>query len=151
MGIFRWIYRQSLSDRRSGSLASRFRERRWERVKRELALKGSEAVVDVGGTDKSWWFVDWGGPIVRCNLDRLAATNGSRVVGDGCHLPFGDRSFDIAFSNSVIEHVGTLEAQIMFANEFRRVARKYFLQTPNRHFPIEPHYLFPLFQFLPIS
>src|SRR5207244_9645983 len=39
--------------------------------------------------------------------------------------------------------------QVQFAAEFRRVARRYFLQTPNRWFIIEPHYLFPLFQFLP--
>ncbi|HEV2716804.1 MAG TPA: hypothetical protein VGU64_16190, partial [Terriglobales bacterium] len=59
-------------------------------------------------------------------------------------------AFDVAFSNSVIEHLSTLESQISFANEFRRVARRYFLQTPNKWFLIEPHYLFPGFQFLPV-
>jgi hypothetical protein len=151
MGVLKWIYRQSLSDRHSGSVASRFRQRRWDRLKRELALHGSETVIDVGGTDKSWWFVDWDGRVVRCNLDRLAAASGMRVVANGCQLPFSDQSFDIAFSNSVIEHVGTWEAQTAFADEVRRVGRKYFVQTPNRHFPIESHYLFPFFQFLPVT
>ena len=115
-----------------------------------LGLRGNEFVLDVGGTDKSWWFTDWAGLVVRCNLDRNAASSGLRVVGDGCALPFASGVFEVAFSNSVIEHLSTFEAQFRFADELRRVGRRYFLQTPNRFFPIEPHYLFPLFQFLPV-
>jgi len=139
-----------LSDRRSGSLASRLRRRRWDRVQSLLGLQGKESVVDVGGTDRSWWFADWAGRVVRCNLDRKATNSGLRVVGDGCALPFGDAVFEVAFSNSVIEHLSTLEAQVRFARELRRVGRCHFVQTPNKWFPIEPHYLFPLFQFFPV-
>ena len=56
----------------------------------------------------------------------------------------------MAFSNSVIEHIPP-PLQQDFANEISRVARRYFVQTPNRYFPIEPHYQFPFFQFLPRS
>jgi SAM-dependent methyltransferase len=149
MGLRDWMVRQSLSDRRSGSIASKLRHRRWLVVQSLLRTKGTESVLDVGGTDKSWWFVEWNGKVVRCNLDTNAASQGLRVTADGCHLPFADQSFDVAFSNSVIEHLGSFERQVQFAAEFRRVARRYFLQTPNRWFIIEPHYLFPLFQFLP--
>jgi ubiquinone/menaquinone biosynthesis C-methylase UbiE len=70
-------------------------------------------------------------------------------VADGCCLPFPNRSFDWVFSNAVIEHVGGAGRQQRFAEEIRRVARKgYFVATPNRHFPIDPHTLLPFYQFL---
>ena len=38
---------------------------------------------------------------------------------------------------------------MQFASEIRRVARKgYFVATPNRHFPIDPHTLLPFYQYL---
>jgi hypothetical protein len=151
MGLRAWLIQLSLSDRRSGSLASRFRQRRWRQVQGLLELTGTESVLDIGGTDRSWWFVDWRGPVVRCNIDRGAAAKGLRVVGDGCALPFRDGAFEVAFSNSVIEHLSTKATQQAFARELRRVAQRYFVQTPNRWFPIEPHYLFPGFHFLPVS
>ena len=149
MGFREWLVRQSLSDRRSGSLASKFRERRWRMVQALLGLTGHESVLDVGGTDVSWWFAGWKGRIVRCNIDLAGNTSGLRVRADGCRLPFRDAAFDIAFSNSVIEHVGTFDAQLRFSREIQRVGLRYFVQTPNYWFPFEPHYLVPLFQFLP--
>jgi|SRR5579875_1078027 len=54
-------------------------------------------------------------------------------------LPFTDKSFDIAAANAVLEHVGGLESQKLFAAELLRVARRVFLSVPNRFFPIEHH------------
>jgi ubiquinone/menaquinone biosynthesis C-methylase UbiE len=69
-------------------------------------------------------------------------------VADGCSLPFTDHSFDWVFSNAVIEHVGGAYRQQRFAEEIRRVARKgYFVATPDRYFPIDPHTLLPFYQF----
>jgi ubiquinone/menaquinone biosynthesis C-methylase UbiE len=69
-------------------------------------------------------------------------------VGDGCALPYADRSFDWVFSNAVIEHVGSRIRQQQFASEIQRVARKgYFVTTPNRNFPVDPHTLLPFYQF----
>lgn len=78
------------------------------------------------------------------------ATKPEIVIGDGCSLPLAAKSFDWVFSNAVIEHVGGWDRQKLFADEIRRVARKgYFITTPNRHFPIEPHTYLPFYQFLP--
>ena len=72
------------------------------------------------------------------------------VKGDGRYLPFADNAFDWVFSNAVIEHVGDWSDQKKFAAEIRRVAAKgYFVTTPNKYFPIEPHALLPLYQFYP--
>jgi ubiquinone/menaquinone biosynthesis C-methylase UbiE len=76
----------------------------------------------------------------------------SSIIGDACDLKgIKDKSFDIVFSNSVIEHLFTKEQQQKMAAEVERVGKSYFIQTPNRYFPIEPHWSFPFFQFLPFS
>jgi methyltransferase family protein len=72
-----------------------------------------------------------------------------RVVADGRELPFGDREFDIAFSNAVVEHVGDRNAQEQFIRELCRVADRVFVTTPNRRFPLDPHTLLPLVHWLP--
>ena len=73
------------------------------------------------------------------------------LVGDGCALPMKAKSYDIAFSNSVIEHVGSWERQQQFASEIRRVGNAVWLQTPAYECPIEPHYMAPFVHYLPPS
>jgi len=62
-----------------------------------------------------------------------------------------DNQYDVAFSNSVIEHVGNLYQQNRFAQEIQRVAPCYMVQTPNRYFPLEPHFYVPFFPFIPLG
>jgi SAM-dependent methyltransferase len=71
------------------------------------------------------------------------------VLGDGASLPFADQSFELVFSNSVIEHVGSREQQARFAAEIARVGKQYWVQTPNRYFPIEHHLWTPFIHWLP--
>jgi SAM-dependent methyltransferase len=71
------------------------------------------------------------------------------VQGDATELPFEDGSFDIVYSNAVIEHVGGEDAQRRFVAEALRVAPRLFVTTPNRWFPIEVHTRLPLVHWLP--
>ncbi len=106
------------------------------------------SVVDVGGY---WW--NWYerapafGSVLCVNpgeageIDGARLPNVSQVMGDGCALSYPDGSFDIAFSNSVIEHVGGPAKQAAFAAEVRRIGRKVWIQTPALECPFEPHLL----------
>jgi 2-polyprenyl-3-methyl-5-hydroxy-6-metoxy-1,4-benzoquinol methylase len=74
----------------------------------------------------------------------------------GVDLPFTDGSpdggFDVAVSNHVIEHVGDASAQQHHVQELVRVLRPGgigYLATPNRNFPIEPHFKVPFLAWLP--
>lgn len=72
------------------------------------------------------------------------------VSGDGRNMPFADNSFELVFSNAVIEHVGSEEQQEKFILESIRVSKKHiFFTTPNRWYPVEFHTLLPLIHFLP--
>ncbi len=58
-------------------------------------------------------------------------------------------SFDVVFSNAVIEHVGDRERQEALVREALRVGRRVFVTTPNRWFPIEVHTRLPFVHWLP--
>lgn len=73
------------------------------------------------------------------------------VVFDGCALPFPDKSFDLVFSNAVIEHILGPGRQERFAQEVMRVGKSWFVTTPNYWYPFESHYHLPLIQFMPVG
>ncbi len=90
--------------------------------------------------------------IVLLNITQMFVSlpNFTSVVGDARNmLNYKNGEFDVVFSNSVIEHVGDYKQQTQMADEVRRVGKRYFVQTPNKFFPLEPHFLFPYFQLLP--
>ena len=145
--------------RRPGSLADRLRQRRFELLRGLLdALGRPVRILDVGGTTGFWERVGYAGrdgvEIVLLNqIDQEAPhDNLTAVVGDAADLSaFGDGSFDVVLSNSVIEHLPTPELQGRMAAEMRRVGRCLYVQTPNRYFPLEPHFLFPFYALLPLN
>jgi hypothetical protein len=74
-------------------------------------------------------------------------------VGDVCSLPASVRAreYDLVYSNSVIEHLGGLNGRLAFAEAVHASGPRHWIQTPYRYFPVEPHVLFPGFQFLPLN
>jgi hypothetical protein len=110
-------------------------------------------ILDVGGTTFNWELLDSKLPVTLLNIDSYApggrGNNYTAVQGSGTRLCFPDASFDIVFSNSVIEHVGSLDEQRQFASELRRVGRQIWVQTPARSFFFEPHLLAPFIHFFP--
>jgi SAM-dependent methyltransferase len=131
-----------------------WRERRYRLFVEACCLQPSDRIIDIGaGQGGALERFNRTNPILALDLrpseaEWTEAPNVTVVQGDGANLPFEDNAFDVAFSNSVIEHVPPA-LQRRFAKEIRRVAPRYFVQTPNKYFPLEPHYQLPLFQFFP--
>ena len=155
--------RRLADNRQAGSLADRYRRRRFELFRSLLqsvpaAANGAPLkILDVGGTVSFWerMGVELRSEveIVLLNLteQEVPDVRMRAVVGNAAEMPmFADGEFDVVLSNSVIEHLPSLALQSQMAAEIRRVGRRYWVQTPNRRFPLEPHFLFPFFQSLPV-
>jgi hypothetical protein len=133
-------------------ISTYFRGKRMRRFAAELQITSSTTVLDIGGTPECWDLLASRPQVTLLNTPRAKDDVGGSVAwvaGDGRVLPFRDGAFDVVFSNSVIEHVGDRESQQRFAREAMRVGRVYWVQTPNRWFPVEQHLLTPLLHWLP--
>ena len=113
-------------------------------------------IIDVGGTVNFWETCGLAGnpelriTLVNLKLEKNKYINIDSRAGNGTDLgEYSMEDFDVAVSNSVIEHVGSFELQKKFANEIQRVSRAYWVQTPNFYFPIEQHYLLPFLHWMP--
>lgn len=147
-----------------GSLEFKFRSRRFAKIQnlmeKILAERGRCDIVDLGGTE-TYWLI--GEDFIRRNRDRLHITLVNPEVEQlrdrdlftfvACSATETDllsgHHFDLVHSNSVIEHVGEWSDMEQFAANVRRLALRYYVQTPNYWFAYEPHFRFPGFQFLP--
>jgi hypothetical protein len=143
-----------------GRVKARFQRRfQPERVKLfydTFDITEDTKVVDLGGTAFFWQLAQaQGRPVPRVTILNILRVPGhlspcsAAVIGDAKAAPFDDSSFDIAFSNSLIEHLFDWGSQCAFADEVRRLAPNYFVQTPDKYFPVEPHFTTPFIHWLP--
>lgn len=142
----------------------RFRQARFRHIRRMVEAildeRQQARIIDLGGTEQYW---DIARDFLTTHRERLHITLVNPEV-----FPIRDPSlftsvrgdatapdlmageiFDLAHSNSVIEHVGWLPEMARFAENMRRLGSRYYMQTPNYWFPLEPHFRVPGFQYLP--
>ena len=139
------------------SAGERKRTRRWEWLRETFPDLDRMSVIDLGGTAGSWQRAPVRPAAVQVvNLEPEPGELPAWIradQGDACNLP--DRilsnHYDLVFSNAVLEHVGGHAQRMRFAEAVHKLADRHWVQTPYRYFPIEPHWLFPGFQFLPVN
>lgn len=144
--------RQGLRTRLAEGVARRSRERRRELFVRLMRPGDDESIVDIGCGELGLAAFEPTRAITGVDVvERPGYAQGRRrfVRADARELPFLAGEYAIAYSNSVVEHVVEPADRRRYADEVRRVGRRYFVQTPNRWFPVEPHALLPLVHFLP--
>jgi SAM-dependent methyltransferase len=151
--------RHLLLNRTRGWAANSARVRHWREARYELFVElcdvqPEDRILDVGaGAGLALERFNQTNEIVALDLhpatsEYLQQSNVSVVQGDGTALPFADGEFPVVFCSSVIQDVPK-DLRERFAGEVRRVGRRYFVQTPNRYFLIDPAYQLPFFHFLP--
>ncbi|HEX4435353.1 MAG TPA: class I SAM-dependent methyltransferase [Solirubrobacteraceae bacterium] len=134
--------------RLAGPLATRARARRHAAF--FPPLPPGARILDLGCGALGLRALEPGRDITGCDLDDRPGYPGPFVRADAAEgLPFADGEFDLVYCSSVIEHV-TPDRRAAFAKELRRVGRGWFVQTPARTFPIEPHALLPGAHWLPV-
>jgi hypothetical protein len=154
------MFKLLVNHHKKNSFVNQFRQKRFELLKNgieKLIQKDHFKILDIGGDIQYWKNIGWQHPACKIHLLNLYESKVpenethqfSSSVGNGLSLEYKKGEVDLIFSNSVIEHVGSYENQQIFAGEVRRVSDKYIVQTPSIWFPLEPHSLIPLFQFLP--
>ncbi|MEO3807842.1 hypothetical protein ABGB17_02430 [Sphaerisporangium sp. B11E5] len=139
------------------SLGAKARARRWNWFAQRFPDLSEMSVIDLGGTAGAWLRAPVRPARVRVvNLEKPPAELPDWMradVADACDLPREIRNggYDLVFSNAVIEHVGGHLRRQQFADAVHELADRHWVQTPYRYFPVEPHFLFPGFQYLPIA
>jgi hypothetical protein len=147
---------------RQDRISNYFRARRFPQIESMIAdiyaKTGKCSIVDVGGRQEYWDPIAsalkrYNAHVTVVNLEQtqpLGTTGFSFEFGNACDLSrYADGAFDLAHSNSVLEHVGTWAQMKAAANETRRIGRAYYVQTPYYWFPLEPHFRVPFFHWMP--
>ena len=128
-----------------------FRGRRFRRFAETFRVDARTSILDLGGYHYYWSFFEKLPRVTIVNLEPPAEPDRrfNWVIADARRLPFRDGAFDVTFSNSVVEHIPGEANRRAYAEEAARVGRAYYVQTPYRWFPIEPHLMTPFIHYLP--
>jgi SAM-dependent methyltransferase len=148
------------------------RVRRGRLFVQRLQPAATDKILDLGGGRGGYiaGIVPYRSNVTIADADPAMLKDATEVFGfetvrlDGsAKFPIPDGRYDIVFCSSVIEHVtGQRElipnlvtseqfaasaqaAQANFAAELRRIAKRYFVQTPHKYFPLESHSFLPFF------
>jgi len=154
------LFKLLVNHQKEDSFVNRLRKKRFAliqlQIEQLIAQKGAIKILDIGGEINYWKQIGWKSNLCTIYLLNLESPFGNedlpgfvRITGNALELPFEEGEVDLIFSNSVIEHVGSYSNQALFAQEVKRVCKRYIIQTPSLWFPLEPHSLIPLFQFIP--
>jgi len=154
--------RKTLADPERLSPAAFARKRRFSLLHERFPQLPEMHVLDLGGEAHTWvreerrprhvTLLNFGMKLdaTREQIEREGASSWLTAVGgDACDPPeeVRDQDFDLVYSNSVFEHVGGHGPRRHFAYWAQTLAKHHWVQTPNRYFPVEPHWLAPGFQF----
>lgn len=138
------------------SLSSSRRAKRFAELVRRFPDLAQMRVLDLGGTPDFWRSAPvQPAYVTTMNLDTWTADEPwlDHVTADACDVSSLDRcagDYDLVVSNSLIEHVGGFLKRQELAHVVEKAAPSHWVQTPDRYFPIEPHFVGPGFQFLPV-
>ena len=140
-----------------GSLGYRARAKRFRMLVRRFPEFGEMHVLDVGGDVRDWK----SHPSVRPAHVTILSPGDvmlkepepwmTPLKADACDAGTMPKGFDLVYSNSVIEHLGGPYRRRQFAENVLQAAPHCWVQTPYRYFMLEPHLMFPGFQFLPLA
>jgi hypothetical protein len=150
------MFKKLLDNAEPGSYANKFRRKRFRLFRKLLVgIPEPAKIIDLGGTVNYWKQMGLVNPedalitILNIESDEENLPNTKFIQDDACNTELDLSDFDIIFSNSLIEHVGSEEKRKKMARLVISSGKPYYIQTPNYWFPFEPHFLFPIFQFLP--
>jgi hypothetical protein len=135
------------------SVGAKMRARRWEMFIDAFPGVAEYRVLDLGGTTEFWQRSSVRPKLVTV-VNLLEPGEGDDwidpIAGDACTYAH-QNSYDLVVSNSLLEHVGGYRQRQLLAGVIREAAPRHWVQTPYRYFPIEPHWLCPGMQFMPLS
>ena len=147
--------------------SSKFRRQRIRLLGELLVQKklSEITILDIGGT-LNYWEMNLQylpkGLITNIDIINLPPQENKEIEIDGILVrsyegnaldksSFRLLHYDLIHSNSVIEHVGNLSAQYKMANIIPTLGSNFWIQTPAKSFPLEPHFYFPFFAYIPIG